>query len=104
MLGRAIDVVSNDRMKGEQGCAGDHEDYERDQRSCPGRTRRDNRRGRLGDGEDLGSASSVTTSGPHAGSCENEDVLMLYAKVPFSVEVEGFGSEAVTVACEGVGG
>jgi hypothetical protein len=48
------------------------------------------------------SRPTVTTSGPHAGSCENEDVLMLYARLPFSVEVEGFGSEAVTVRCRAV--
>ncbi len=50
------------------------------------------------------SRPTVTSSGPHAGSCENEDVLMLYARLPFSVEVEGFGSEPTTVACKAVGG
>ena len=50
------------------------------------------------------SPMEVTTSGPNAGKCENKDVLMLYAKLPFSIEVEGYvGSSPRVVACEGVG-
>jgi hypothetical protein len=46
----------------------------------------------------------VTTTGPNAGRCESRDVLMLYAKLPFSIEVEGFGSAGTMVACKAVGG
>lgn len=45
---------------------------------------------------------TATTSGPNAGSCEGEDVLMAYAKLPFSIEVEGFGTEGTMVACKAV--
>jgi hypothetical protein len=46
----------------------------------------------------------VTASGPNAGRCDNKDVLMLYAKLPFSIEVEGYvGSSPRVVGCERVG-
>jgi hypothetical protein len=40
----------------------------------------------------------IKTSDPHAGRCEAEDVLMLYARLPFSVEAEN-GTENM-VACK----
>jgi len=52
-----------------------------------------------GIGADLvGEASTVRTSGPGSARCNREEILRLYARLPFKVQSE-FGAPGDTVAC-----